>query len=301
MDRRAKAVTYRIGGTNVRFTCDLDDGFIVDPAPDMFETEGTPDASVEVVSGVFPSVHPGEMVYHTEAGAEFTHGVYRHNGDLVVSFKIPDDVHVWPFDSWTCGMLTLRDRKPEVTVHLIPERVESIADVRPLRRPLATMVILHILYPMEAMLLHACGVDDHGKGYAFIGPSGSGKSTLAQIWSCSSGASILSDELVVVRRLADELMMYGTPWSSSALLAKQGKCRLEKLFFIEHSVSNLLMPISSQEVLEILIRGSYVQWWHSSRTLSNLRLIAHMADTLDCFRLGVVPNSDIVDFVRQVI
>lgn len=60
------------------------------------------------------------------------------------------------------------------------------------------------------LLLHSAGVLRDGKGYIFFGVSGTGKSTIARL-SADKG-SVLSDELVVIRKKGDGYQVYGSPF-----------------------------------------------------------------------------------------
>lgn len=66
------------------------------------------------------------------------------------------------------------------------------------------------------LLLHACGVICDGAGYVFVGPSGAGKSTVAGL---SAGATVLSDDLVLVERRADGYWVHGVPFRGSGWTA----------------------------------------------------------------------------------
>ncbi len=62
------------------------------------------------------------------------------------------------------------------------------------------------------VLVHGVGLAVEGRGWLFTGPSGAGKSTLGGLAS-AGGARLLSDELVVVRNAADQVILEGTPWN----------------------------------------------------------------------------------------
>lgn len=61
----------------------------------------------------------------------------------------------------------------------------------------------------DTLLLHACGIIRKGKGYVFFGPSGNGKTTIARL---SSEHVVLSDDLVIVRKLDGRYRVYGVPF-----------------------------------------------------------------------------------------
>lgn len=61
----------------------------------------------------------------------------------------------------------------------------------------------------DGLLLHANGVIRYGKGYVFFGPSGSGKTTTARL---SLEHTVLSDDIVIVRKHDGRFRVYGVPF-----------------------------------------------------------------------------------------
>ena len=61
----------------------------------------------------------------------------------------------------------------------------------------------------EGLLLHSSGVVRNGKGYAFFGPSGSGKTTITRL---AQDHTILSDDLVIIRKKNGRFYLYGVPF-----------------------------------------------------------------------------------------
>jgi hypothetical protein len=73
---------------------------------------------------------------------------------------------------------------------------------------------LRVLYAWETLargglLLHASGVVRGEKGYVFFGHSGAGKTTIANL---STPSLVLSDDLVIVRRMGRRVLVYGVPF-----------------------------------------------------------------------------------------
>jgi hypothetical protein len=81
--------------------------------------------------------------------------------------------------------------------------------------PFAVESFLRICYSFLAvessgLLLHSAGVIRDGKGYVFPGVSGTGKSTIATL--ATDRETVLSDELVVVRKMRGGYLVYSTPF-----------------------------------------------------------------------------------------
>lgn len=88
-------------------------------------------------------------------------------------------------------------------------------------------VVINSLWPLESLgnflrnihsflitrnnglILHASCVVREGMAYIFFGPSGSGKSTVARL---SAPYTILSDDMVVIKRTNGSFKVFGTPY-----------------------------------------------------------------------------------------
>jgi hypothetical protein len=73
---------------------------------------------------------------------------------------------------------------------------------------LLKIIYARLLLREQACFVHGCAVEREGRGYLFFGQSGSGKSTLAR----SAGATVLADELVIVKREQSSYSIHGTPF-----------------------------------------------------------------------------------------
>ncbi len=95
---------------------------------------------------------------------------------------------------------------------------------------------LRVLYSLllvlnRGVLLHSLGLAKDNQGYIFIGPSSSGKTTLAKK---IKGFSVLSDELVIVRRLKERFYIFSTPFGGEyRAKVKNLSVPLKKVFFLK--------------------------------------------------------------------
>jgi hypothetical protein len=62
-----------------------------------------------------------------------------------------------------------------------------------------------------AVLLHAAGAVRAGRGYVFFGPSGAGKTTTARL-SLAAGCTVLSDDLVILKKSGGGWQVCGVPF-----------------------------------------------------------------------------------------
>src|SRR5579859_127215 len=108
--------------------------------------------------------------------------------------------------------------------------------VYPLEYPLDELLMIHRISRGEGIEVHACGVVmPDGVGRLFIGHSGAGKSTTSRLWMAREGASVLSDDRIILRMANGTPFMYGTPWHGDAGLAAQASARVDRIYLLEHS------------------------------------------------------------------
>jgi len=73
---------------------------------------------------------------------------------------------------------------------------------------LRNIITLMVVRENKGLVLHAAGIVRDNKAFVFIGPSGAGKSTVSRL---STGKIVLSDELVVLKKVNREYKAFPTP------------------------------------------------------------------------------------------
>jgi hypothetical protein len=98
------------------------------------------------------------------------------------------------------------------------------------------------------LLLHACGLCRDARGYLFAGPSGAGKSTVATL---AAGATVLSDDLVIVRPVRGRYRVYGTPFHGSASTAPRcdSSAPLTGIYFLVQAPDHAALPLDGAAAL----------------------------------------------------
>jgi len=81
----------------------------------------------------------------------------------------------------------------------------------------------------NGIVLHAVGIVRDEEVYIFIGPSGAGKTTVAKL---SEGKVILSDDLVLMKKIDNEFMVFPTPdWGDKQIGPRENKpYRINSMF-----------------------------------------------------------------------
>lgn len=100
----------------------------------------------------------------------------------------------------------------------------------------------------EGILLHASGVVREGRGFVFFGPSGSGKTTVS---SLSLNYTVLSDDLVILKRKGKEVRVYGVPFRGELVEAPRANlsAELSGLYVLVKDSAHHLSPVPPFEAV----------------------------------------------------
>jgi hypothetical protein len=178
--------------------------------------------------------------------------------------------------------------------------------IAPLEYPLDELLIMHRLTQERAIELHGVGiVGPEGVSNLFVGHSGAGKSTTARLWTSLHDVKILSDDRIIVRedkagqdavcRDTSQILMYGTPWHGEAHFALPQSAPLQRIFVLEHGQGNLLTRLTRSQVVGELFARSFVPFHRHEYVDSALSFLAHVADTVPCYRYSFEPDERAVE------
>jgi len=114
-------------------------------------------------------------------------------------------------------------RRKDFAAFLEPRVGRARLAVRPRMLAIGVDSFLRICFSFVALevhglLLHAAGLVRNGRAYLFFGPSGTGKTTIARV--SAEQARVLSDEMILIRRIASGYHAYGTPFFGDDNLRK---------------------------------------------------------------------------------
>jgi hypothetical protein len=160
----------------------------------------------------------------------------------------------------------------------------------------------------RGFVLHASAAELDGAGILCAGVSGRGKSTLARLLD-SAGATVLSDERPVVRQWpipgADAapppptFRVYGSPWPSSANMARNAWVPLRRIYFLEHGSDNRITPLEPIEALRRLIPVATVPWQSPELLDPLLETIGALVAGIPCAVFSFRPEPDAVEAIRD--
>ncbi|HNR96344.1 MAG TPA: hypothetical protein PKH89_05150 [Anaerolineae bacterium] len=176
------------------------------------------------------------------------------------------------------------------------------AILNPVCYPLDQILLVYLLAGTGGLLVHAAGAVVDDVAVVFPGRSGAGKTTLARVLQGEENVLLLSDDRVVVRRLAAGFHAYGTPWPGEAGVAHNLGAPLAALLFLAHGAENHIVPISPQEALRRLLQVASIPWYNEKLVGPLLGLCEELLLEVPayqlCFTPGESPAPTVRGFVR---
>lgn len=170
----------------------------------------------------------------------------------------------------------------------------------PFSYPVDEVIFMNILPLYKGLLLHACGIDDNGKGYIFSGFSGAGKSTMARQWLRKRGVRLLNDDRVIVREMRRNFYIFGTPWHGEINKCDPGMVRLKTIFLIKHGSENKARPLSPSEAVTSLIARSFSPLWDREGMERAMEVIERLVRKVPCYELSFKPDKGVINYIRSV-
>lgn len=168
----------------------------------------------------------------------------------------------------------------------------------PLDYPFGEILMILILSKGRGLMVHACGIDDDGKGYLLAGNSGHGKSTVARLWKGRS--TVLNDDRIVIRYKDRRFWMYGTPWHGEYTKVSPHGVPIEKIFFLHHADRNSVKKCNGAGAASMLLTRSFPPLWDAEGMKFTLDFCSQLVSAVPCYRLNFKPNESIIDFIRCV-
>ncbi len=168
----------------------------------------------------------------------------------------------------------------------------------PLDFPLFHLLMISLLSHGYGVLVHACGIDDNGKGLLFLGSSGKGKSTMARLWK--DEAVILNDERIILRQNKGKIWIYGTPWHGEYEGISPTGAVLDKIFFLHHGEMNKITHQTISIATSMILSHCFLPYWEPDGMQFTLDFCAKLVETIPCSELSFIPDKSIIDFIRCV-
>lgn len=199
-----------------------------------------------------------------------------------------------------CARALITNDFSRVDVWTLVEETASVPSWVPMKilNPIAEVCLLTRLARAGGLLLHSAGILSLTGGYIFTGASGAGKSTLSGFFD-TSGASVLSDERMVIRKSEEAFVIHGTPWVGSGAFAKNESGLLTELFCIGHGTQHRIERLPPSAVLARILPQCFLPHWDRTAMESTLAFLNDLIDHIPCRQLAFTKHPDVVDYIQN--
>ena len=199
---------------------------------------------------------------------------HRSDGDVLVSRdgeRARFVVKRWDF----VGTVDLAERRASVTFGDANEySIDSFL------RILYSLALVDV----HGLVVHAASLIRNGRAHLFSGPSGAGKTTLARL---SPDATLLSDELSIVRMSDKRARCHGTPfWGDLARAGEDRAASLAGIYFLHHGSRHAVDAVKPRQALERLLPNVLFFVREADLTARVLGVAADLVEAVPCFDLS---------------
>jgi len=279
---------FRVGGLSVQLSGDRRVDVTLVPSLEPFRVDAGPsDINIQVGWVAKLPQAPGRQLF--DSGSVWR--LYEAEGEFQFDFSTP------VLGNAPYKRLVVDDQFRRASLLLSGECFERRGAAVPIEYPLDEVLITHRLAREKAIELHGCGIvaAQSGAGYLFVGHSGAGKSTTARLWTSQEGVEILSDDRIIVREHAGQMLMYGTPWHGEAAFASPASSPLSGIFVLEHGLGNAITRLSRCQAVSELLARSFVPFHRHEYVGAALDVLQRVADTVPCYRYAFEPDQRAVE------
>ena len=176
--------------------------------------------------------------------------------------------------------------------------LDSCKLLYPLEYPLDELLFINFLSLGRGVEVHALGlVDSKGVGRLFLGQSTAGKTTMARLWEDDPGVTILSDDRIILRKMENQIWMYGTPWHGEAGFAAPTRAALNKVYFLRKDMRNQVSPLKEVESASRFFSCCFPLFYSPNAIDFTLRFFDDVTKSVPCHELSFVPNKTVVEFL----
>lgn len=148
-------------------------------------------------------------------------------------------------------------------------------------------IVVNWLAKFGDLVLHASGVAVRSQGYCFIGASGAGKSTVAaQLASESNEVTILGEDQVVLRYLAGQFWIFGTPWHEHEDRCSPIGVPLKKVYFLDrHRAPGIGLCPPAEGIAQIL-QTAFVPYYLPEKIPVIMDQLSLLSEQIPFYRLS---------------
>jgi hypothetical protein len=161
---------------------------------------------------------------------------------------------------------------------------------------------LRILYSLalveaQGLVVHAASLVRDERAYLFCGPSGSGKTTVARL---SPDATLLSEELSIVRLTEGQAVCFGTPfWSAPPRTGEDRGAPLAGIYFLHHAGRHAVQALTPREALARLLPNVLFFAREADVTTAVFRIAADLVEAVPRFDLSFQPDPGFWEVIEH--
>lgn len=167
--------------------------------------------------------------------------------------------------------------------------------VDPMEYPLDGLILYYLSVIHNDIMIHASGISYDGKGYIFSGISGKGKTTMARLWD-SSGAGIIHDDRLIIRKAGDTYRMHNTPVYNND---KPSGSAVSKIFIIEHGLANKLTHAGGAYAVSLVMSNCIQHNWSHEIINRLLKSVSTLCDNVPVEILYFRPERSAIDYILE--
>jgi len=286
-----------IAGYNIGFEASAD-GPELNPSDRFLRNiskDSRSDIIIRVHSGTRDLPEKAERIFHAPfveetGGIQIQHktnfwSVWKNRSDLYIKTIFPLS------SSEKNGRLkySLTSREWDLWIDYAGEETD------PFEYPMDGLILYYLTVIHGDIMIHASGVNNEGRGYLFSGVSGKGKSTMAKLWD-KSGAKVIHDDRLILRKSANGYRMYNTPVYSNDV---PNDSPLNKIFIIDHGIENKLVPVRGAVAVSLVMANCIQHNWGPDIIARLLGSVSIMCGTIPTARLHFKPDRNIIDLILE--
>jgi len=181
-------------------------------------------------------------------------------------------------------------------VVIAPDSLYARECYYPLAYPLDELIFLHRIARDGGLMLHSCGILRGAHALLFTGPSGAGKTTISRLMREHAGASVLSDDRIVLRLDGDGIRIFGTPWHGDGELSSTGSARLRAIHVIRHAPEVLAEPLCGATAARAVLENAFLPAYDPVGAETALGFVADLVDRVRVVRLGFPKDERVVRY-----
>ncbi len=171
----------------------------------------------------------------------------------------------------------------------------------PLVYPLDQLLLMYYFSGRQGLLAHTAGLVLKGKAFLFCGASGAGKSTISELLVRAKVGKVLSDERMIVREIAGQMIAFGTPWAGTAGIARAGRAPLSGVFFLKHGKKNRIEKLDASTAADRLLPMASIPWYDPDTAAPIITFAKRIFAGVPAWEFSFTPDSSAIDFFREFI